>query len=258
MLKVTLSSAEWRSLLGAVDHARSSDETRAALNGVRLEARAGELLAVACDGHRLALEALPVDAAEGELTLAPAALEAIRAACSLRRHADRIRSHTLEGGTFDGAELPRLEAGAEFPAWRQVMPAGGGARAVLEAAAPAVARACARALAGASLPGIVLALGDAETSAGRPPYELRITAQRDLEAAVRVELHAAVGLVELERGGRWPSSGVAVNARYLADALETLGGAVELELAADRDPAAAPIRLSRGSSSVRVVMPCRL
>lgn len=114
--------------IGAVRHAVSSEETRYYLNGVFVHARAGQLVYVATDGHRLAryVDALPAGAEQmPDVILRTRCIDLVRAAAEARNVPVEIAVSptkvTMTAGDFT---LVAKTVDATYPDYTRVIPSG--------------------------------------------------------------------------------------------------------------------------------------
>lgn len=136
-----------RGMFGRVRHCISEEETRYYLNGVSLEVADGRLIAVATDGHRMAVVKAPLPAGANALPSVIVPLSAVDAVLGMVRRGaeavtvtagfiERERTITVEGGatkvvnyrewrvsfSVGGATLDAKTIDGTFPGWRSVIP----------------------------------------------------------------------------------------------------------------------------------------
>lgn len=220
----------FRELVERVAYAACGDTARSSIHGVWLEQETPEsLLAVATDGHRLALTRgrfsfpLPVDRRGQGAFLRVDALKALTKLAPKRRRWWDL-STSIEGDDLvirsEGGEV-RASRVAEFPNWRQVKPNPKPADGyVLEPGAGAIVR-------------------ELAVYAGERHCILVTVKPREAVLEVRHEGRVSVHGEARLRVTDWPLDAealpptVAVNADYLADALEHVSGAAALHVGGD-------------------------
>jgi DNA polymerase III subunit beta len=234
-----MAGAELAAMLEFVKPAISTEEARYYLNGVFLERSEAELLAVATDGHRLAIARRP--APDGTETLplnliVPRKLigllgDMLKEArvgvsvsdCRICIEAGEV---TLTGKLIDG----------QFPVWRRVVPVQG---APMEVDRKALSEALGR----------VATIATDKTQA----VKLAFDNDRLTLSVVSAENGSATEEVECDWSG--PPLEIGFNARYLAEVLK--GGASELVTAEFGDPAA-PSLWGQRDGDAAVLMPMRV
>lgn len=122
----TLKADEFASLVGQVARSASTEDARAVLTGIKLEARDGAFTAAATDSYRLAVRTIPWDGG-GQME----ALVSKRALDQARNAADMLGSEVtlvLEPSyaTFEFADRRLVSTLIEgkYPDYRQLIPAG--------------------------------------------------------------------------------------------------------------------------------------
>ena len=244
--------ARIRSMIEAVSYAASHDSTRYNLNAVRLESDAGDTLAIATDGHRLAIhreEGLTLPIHERGFSVP------LKSIADLRK--TMARPNRLNGKTADiavtsnsmevviagrpSASIPEVDS--DFPNWRQVVPESTPHRYTLTdpagvAAALAVFERVAMTNANA-----VKVTCNGETMALECDYsddgvDVKATASFPVTTATDVPMEVSFG----------------VNARYFGDAIRQAVGTVTLGFTDEFSP----IRFDDAGGLSSVVMPMRL
>lgn len=220
----------FRELVERVSYAASRDVTQTSIAGVWLEQETPEsLIAVAIDGRRLALSRgrfsfpLPVGK-RGHGAFIPAGeLELLSKLAPKRKRYLDLRASVDGGRIRFESDLWALDArlDAEFPNWRQVKPnPKPGEGYVLEPGAGAIVR-------------------ELAVYAGERRCILVTVKPREAVLEVRHEGRVSVHGEARLRVTEWPLDAetlpptVAVNADYLADALEHVSGAAALHVGGD-------------------------
>lgn len=252
-MKIELSVSVFRSLIDAVDHARSTDETRKEMQGILLVADKDELVAIATDGHRLAIESTSSGATihePGELLLSREGVLAARKFASLGRR--RPRTLLLSGIgelTLDRQKTVALQTlpARDYPNWKMVTDRVQLAKCVLSLDSK-----------GETLETLER-IAKAVSPSWHQGVELRPTAGKSLmlkhesqTGAVRARVEAEIALFEAPEG---EPVNVGLHAGYLADAIRSLSGGVRIGIT---DEISAVVIRGPGLESLRMVMPMRL
>lgn len=234
---IALKAGALRQLLGTVQHAMSTDDQRPHLNAAFLETREGNLVAVATDGHRLAMDEIASSANLSVLLPARAVTEAswlLKSAKDDDEVGLAVRNPEVFfriGNTVTGTKL--LEA--TFPAYRQVLPSG-----------------CERSarVARETLIDATEAVADVSRAKGLR-LDFRGAAVRlESDSPDRGEGEAEVDCVLQGRPLR-----IGVEGRYLLEALRALRGEeVEIQLGGELDP----IVMRAEGPALSLVMPMRI
>jgi DNA polymerase-3 subunit beta len=117
-----LAQADVKRLVTRLKSAISTEPTRYYLNGIHLHRQAGQLVAVATDGHRLARTVVDVDPGRDLTPIIPT--EAVEALAEIARHGDvqvRVDQNKIEMTGAFRSTLARLIDGT-YPNYERVIP----------------------------------------------------------------------------------------------------------------------------------------
>jgi DNA polymerase III subunit beta len=219
-----LKADEFAKTVAQVARAASTDDARAVLTGVSLEASSGELTAAATDSYRLAVRTVPWDRGAKTTALVPrrALEEARRSAESLGSEVRLVLEPTQVTFAFGDRRLTSRLIEGKFPDYRQLIPPGFERRlSVDRAELQEVVRR-------------VAVVGETNTTA--TPVTLHLTAD-----TVRVTAGSGeVGQADESLPGTLEGEPleIAFNPRYLSDGLDAAGGErVVLEFRDELKPA---------------------
>jgi DNA polymerase III subunit beta len=219
-----LKADEFAKTVAQVARAASTDDARAVLTGVSLEASSGELTAAATDSYRLAVRTVPWDRGAETTALVPrrALEEARRSAESLGSEVRLVLEPTQVTFAFGDRRLTSRLIEGKFPDYRQLIPPGFERRlSVDRAELQEVVRR-------------VAVVGETNTTA--TPVTLHLTAD-----TVRVTAGSGeVGQADESLPGTLEGEPleIAFNPRYLSDGLDAAGGErVVLEFRDELKPA---------------------
>lgn len=239
---------ELRDLIEAVEYAAVSDG-RPVLCGVHLENDGDELVAVATDGHRMAIrrtELTKLDLPKGGITITAAGITAIKKTLHRKNRSgvhsaevavtSRLLVLTSPGRPSAEAEL----ADGKFPAWRNVVPPKPKAKDVVKLPWPA-----------GELVEAVEALSAFDCKA---PIMVELTGRKlHLSRDYKIPGGTVAGNATFDDVRSSEPTKFGVSGYYLADALRSLVGNATFSM---KDPDG-PIRLADGSGNTAIVMPVR-
>ena len=235
-----------RFLIERVEYAMCSDETRYNLNGVHFERSSADVLAVATDGHRMAV-AVAADndfpLPENGVTVGGDQIKALKKTLHRKSRGHFPAASVGVGRDWVELVIPgrpscRLGIEGDFPTWRQVVPNVAVAADFAKLADPARVADAFEALAGIT--------DEMMVAAEITGHALNLTVDRDLPDGF------IKGQVRCEATGGNPAA-FHVNGHYMAAAIRGLGGAVSLYAGADKH---SPLML-KGGPDFAVVMPMR-
>jgi DNA polymerase III subunit beta len=200
---------EFARTVAQVARAAGTDDARAVLTGVSLEAADGRLTAAATDSYRLAVRTVPWDAAGASTALVPrrALVEAQRSAELLGGEVRVALEPSQVTFAFGDRRLTSRLIEGKFPDYRQLIPSGFERRLVVDRAALL------------EVTRRVSVVGESNTTA--TPVTLHLTAD-----TIRVTAGSGeIGQAEESLPGQFDGEElhIAFNPRYLADGLDAAG-----------------------------------
>ncbi|MGK3981371.1 DNA polymerase III subunit beta [Sorangium sp. So ce118] len=238
--KLSWTAGDLRSLISRVHFAISTDETRAHINSMLLEATSDTLRLVATDGHRLALAEMPWSHAANVSILVPlkavTELKKLLAKDGLAETVDLRVSGAVAFFDVAGVEFSTKLVEAQFPPYQQVVPAKSPRKAVVSRSDIINAVKAVSVAANSKTGGIKVEFADGKA---------RLSAQHEANG----------GTDELAADYEASPGHFGINAKYFLDAA---GAFEEDELNVAFDTELDPIVITAGKGAKSVVMPMRI